>query len=87
MQINPFKGTIVLHQILNMLKLALIQAGICDEQDAPVDISGILKRTSDIFFGSVGKTAHHHAAYCHLTLFQHKDRVQQQRIAEDLYPL
>ena len=85
MQINPFKGTVLPHQILNILELFLIQAGICDKQDAPVDGPGLLKHPPYILFRNTVKAAHFHTAYHHFALFQHKDRVQQQRVAKDLY--
>ena len=35
----------------------------------------------------MGEVSHLHAAHGHPALLQHKDRVQQQRVAQDLYPL
>ena len=75
LQIDLFKRTVLLHQILNILELLCVHPGICDKQDALVNVAGILKRLSHIFFYRVGKSAHLHAANRHPALFQHKDWV------------
>ena len=85
MQINPFKGAVLLNQILNVLEFFLIQTRICDNQNTPVDGSGFLKDPFDILLCGVGKTAHCHIAHNHFTFFQYKDWVQKQRVAEDLH--
>ena len=85
MQINPLKRAELLYQILNILELLLIHSGICNEQDTPVDISGILKSIPDISFCNMLEIAHHQAVNRHPAPFQNKNRMKQQRIAKDLY--
>ena len=86
MQIDPLERTVLLDQILDILELLRVQAGICDEQDAPVDGPGLLEHPPDVFFCNVRKAAYLHAAQHHLAFFQHEDRMQQQCVAKDLYP-
>ena len=57
LEVDPLKGAILLYQILNILELFLIHPGIGNEQDAPVNISGILKDPSDISFCDTRKSA------------------------------
>ena len=68
------------------MKLLLIQSGVGDEQHAPVDAFGLLEYLPDVFLGDARKVAHFHAAHHHLALSQHKNRVEQQRVAQNLYP-
>lgn len=84
LQVDPFKRAILPHQILNVLELLFIHSGIGDEQDAPVNVFDVLKRPLDILFRRVQEIARLHAADHHPALFQHKHRMQQQRVAEDL---
>ena len=84
MQIDPFKGTILLHQIFNILDFFIFHSGKRNKQDAAVNISGILERLFDILFRRMGETAHLHTADHHFALLQHKDGMQQQCVAEDL---
>ena len=42
LQVNPFKRTVLLHQILNVLQPFLVHSRVGDEQNPPVDVPGIL---------------------------------------------
>ncbi len=84
MQINPFKGAVLLNQVLNIPELLFIHPGVGNKQDAPVDIPRVLEGSSDVPLRHLEEAPHLHPSHNHPALFQMKDRVQQQRIAENL---
>ena len=74
----------MLHQILNILDAFCIHTSVSNEQDAPVDASGVCQYFSNITSRNMCKISHFHASDDHFAFSKHNDRMQKQGVAENL---
>lgn len=77
MQVDPLERAVLLGQGLDALKLFPAHSGISDEQDAPVNVCPVHKRSPDIASCNMGKISHFQAADYHFALSKHNDGMEQ----------
>lgn len=86
MEVDPLKGSVLLHQLLNVSQALFIHPCIHDEQNPPVNTPRVSQHLSHIALRHPGKPADLYSTHGDPALPHHHHRVQQQGIAEELYP-
>ena len=74
MQVNPFKGTILVYQRLYIPEFFIVHSYIGNEKDAPVNISCIDEHLSYIMSGNMCKVTDCQSAHDHFALAELNDR-------------